>query len=177
VSLTPENRLLRVSLRPVIKIDSLISPRIFEKNQNGPNGILRGPGDTDSWKNPEGENLVSDSLKPYLGTVTVGPCRTADITVIRVYRPIHGWSMEVGPLRTCRIESILFTWRRILCDWAGLRKIVFTVRLVPRDCKIENTVSLILLLSPIFSGGCSLENMSVSNICFYEAVLTIRVHW
>ncbi len=23
-----------------------ISPRIFDKNQNGPNGILRGPGET-----------------------------------------------------------------------------------------------------------------------------------
>ncbi len=34
----------------------------FEKIQNGPNGILRGPGDTDLWKKPEVEILVSDSL-------------------------------------------------------------------------------------------------------------------
>ncbi len=30
--------------------------------RNDPNGILRGPGDTDSWKKTEVENFVSDSL-------------------------------------------------------------------------------------------------------------------
>ncbi len=39
---------------------SRISPRIFEKIWNGPNGILRGPGDTDLWKKSYVENLVSD---------------------------------------------------------------------------------------------------------------------
>ncbi len=34
----------------------------FWKIQNGSNGILGGLGDTDSWKKPEVENLVSDSL-------------------------------------------------------------------------------------------------------------------
>jgi hypothetical protein len=37
-----------VSLTPVININSRISPRIFEKIQNGPNGILGGLRDTDS---------------------------------------------------------------------------------------------------------------------------------
>jgi hypothetical protein len=46
----------------VISINSRISPRIFEKIQNGPNGVLGGLGDTDSWKKTEIENLVSDSL-------------------------------------------------------------------------------------------------------------------
>ncbi len=50
------------------------------------------------------------------------------------------------------------------------------MRIVPRDCKVENTVSLILVLSPIFYGGCSLENMSLSNICLYEAAVTRQVH-
>jgi hypothetical protein len=36
-----------VSLTPVINIHSRLSPRIFEKIRNGPNGILRGLGDTD----------------------------------------------------------------------------------------------------------------------------------
>jgi hypothetical protein len=40
-----------VSLTPLINIHSRISPRIFEKIRNGPNGILRGPRDTDLWKN------------------------------------------------------------------------------------------------------------------------------
>ena len=44
------------------KLNSRISPRIFEKIPNGSNGILGGLGDTDSWKKPEVENLVSDSL-------------------------------------------------------------------------------------------------------------------
>ncbi len=43
-------------------IYSWISPQIFEKIQKGPNGILGGLGDTDSWKKPEVKNLVSDSL-------------------------------------------------------------------------------------------------------------------
>jgi hypothetical protein len=46
----------------VINIHSRLSPRIFEKIRNGPNGILRGPGDTDLLKKPEVEILVSDSL-------------------------------------------------------------------------------------------------------------------
>ncbi len=39
-----------VSLTPVINIHSRISPQIFEKIQNGPNVILGGLGDIDSWK-------------------------------------------------------------------------------------------------------------------------------
>jgi hypothetical protein len=42
-------QLIVVSLTPpVINIPSLISPQIFKKMQNGPSGILGGPGDTDS---------------------------------------------------------------------------------------------------------------------------------
>ncbi len=33
-----------ISLTPVININWRISPRIFEKIRNGPNGLLRGPG-------------------------------------------------------------------------------------------------------------------------------------
>jgi hypothetical protein len=45
----PQNffQLIPVSLTPVINIHLRLSPRIFEKIRNGPNGILRGPGDTD----------------------------------------------------------------------------------------------------------------------------------
>jgi hypothetical protein len=39
-----------------------ISPWIFEKIWNGPNGILWGWGETDSWKKPEAKNLVTLSL-------------------------------------------------------------------------------------------------------------------
>jgi hypothetical protein len=37
-----------VSTTPVVHLELRISPRIFEKNRNGPNGILRGLGETDS---------------------------------------------------------------------------------------------------------------------------------
>ncbi len=37
-----------VRTKKKININSRISPRIFEKIQNGPNGILGGLGDTDS---------------------------------------------------------------------------------------------------------------------------------
>jgi hypothetical protein len=39
-----------------------ISPRIFEKIRNDPNGIIRGLGETDSRKKPEAKNLVTLSL-------------------------------------------------------------------------------------------------------------------
>jgi hypothetical protein len=56
----PENfsLLSPVLLTPLNNINS----RIFEKNRNDPNGILRGQGDTDLRKKLEVENLVSDSL-------------------------------------------------------------------------------------------------------------------
>ena len=37
-----------VSLIPVVNLELRISPRIFEKIRNGPNGVLRGLGETDS---------------------------------------------------------------------------------------------------------------------------------
>ncbi len=51
-----------VSLTPLNNIHSRLSPRIFNKNRNDPNGKLRGQGDTDLRKKPEVENLVSDFL-------------------------------------------------------------------------------------------------------------------
>jgi hypothetical protein len=51
-----------VSLTPVANLKLRISPRIFVKIRNDPNGILRGLGETDSWKKPEVENLVTLSL-------------------------------------------------------------------------------------------------------------------
>ncbi len=42
-----------VSTTPVVHLELRISPRIFEKIRNGPNGILRGLGETDSWRKPE----------------------------------------------------------------------------------------------------------------------------
>jgi hypothetical protein len=46
----------------VANLELRISPRIFEKIRNSPNGILRGLGETDSRKKPEVENLVTLSL-------------------------------------------------------------------------------------------------------------------
>jgi hypothetical protein len=45
--------LLPVPLIPVVPLDLRISPRIFEQVWNGPEGILRGLSETDSWKNQE----------------------------------------------------------------------------------------------------------------------------
>jgi hypothetical protein len=39
-----------VSLTPVANLELQISPRIFEKIRNGPDGIIRGLGETDSRK-------------------------------------------------------------------------------------------------------------------------------
>jgi hypothetical protein len=62
VSLTPVANLPLVSLIPVVHLYLRISPRIFEKIRNGPNGILWGWEETDSWKKPEAKNLVTLSL-------------------------------------------------------------------------------------------------------------------
>jgi hypothetical protein len=48
VSLTPVANLPPVSLIPVVHLYLRISPRIFEKIRNGPNGMLWGWGETDS---------------------------------------------------------------------------------------------------------------------------------
>jgi hypothetical protein len=48
-----------VSLTPVANLEQRISPRIFEKIRNGPNGTLKGLGETDSCKKPEFKNLVT----------------------------------------------------------------------------------------------------------------------
>jgi hypothetical protein len=48
VSLIPAAILPPVSLTPVVNLELRISPRIFEKNRNGPSGIVRGLGETDS---------------------------------------------------------------------------------------------------------------------------------
>ncbi len=47
---------------PVVYLEPRISARIFEKNRNGRNGILRCLGETDPWKKLEVENLVTLSL-------------------------------------------------------------------------------------------------------------------
>jgi hypothetical protein len=47
---------------PVANLELRISPQIFEKIRNGPNGIIRGLGETGSRKKPEAKNLVTLSL-------------------------------------------------------------------------------------------------------------------
>ncbi len=39
-----------------------VNPQIYKKIWNGPNGILWDWGESDSWKKPEVENLVTLSL-------------------------------------------------------------------------------------------------------------------
>jgi hypothetical protein len=51
-----------VSLTLVANLELRISPRIFEKIRNGPNGILGGLGETGSRKKPEAKNLVTLSF-------------------------------------------------------------------------------------------------------------------
>jgi hypothetical protein len=51
-----------VPLTPVVRHELQLSLRIFEKNGNGPNGIIRGLGETDPCRKPEVKNLVALSL-------------------------------------------------------------------------------------------------------------------
>jgi len=51
-----------VSKTPVVHLELGISRQNFEKIWNGPNGIIRGLGETDPCRKPEVENLVALSL-------------------------------------------------------------------------------------------------------------------
>jgi hypothetical protein len=51
-----------VSKTPVVHLELRISPRIFEKIRNGPNGILRGLRKLIHEKKPEVKNLLALSL-------------------------------------------------------------------------------------------------------------------
>jgi hypothetical protein len=51
-------------MTPVVHLDLRISPGIYEKVRNGPNGILRGLGEK-----PEFENIVALSLYKLPATV------------------------------------------------------------------------------------------------------------
>ncbi len=62
VSTTPAVNLPPVSTAPVVHLELWIFPQNFLKIQNRPNGILKGLGETDSWKKPEIEHLVALSL-------------------------------------------------------------------------------------------------------------------
>jgi hypothetical protein len=54
--------MLNLLPKGVQTIELRISPRIFEKIRNGPNGIIRGLGETVSRKKPEAKNQVTLSL-------------------------------------------------------------------------------------------------------------------
>ncbi len=63
-----------VSLTPVANLELRISPRIFEKIRNGPNGIIRGLGETDSRKKTRSKN--SRDTVPLTKCMVSGPvCR------------------------------------------------------------------------------------------------------
>ncbi len=51
-----------VSTTRVVHLELRKSPWIFEKIRNGPNGVIRGLGETDPWRKPEVKNLVALSL-------------------------------------------------------------------------------------------------------------------
>ncbi len=55
--LPPESTIL------VVHVELRISPRIFEKLRNYPNGILKGLGETDSWKNRRWKSCGTVPLK------------------------------------------------------------------------------------------------------------------
>jgi hypothetical protein len=57
------NILSTVTMIPAINTKLRISPRIFVKFKNGANGILKGPGETDSLKNLKSKSRVRLPLK------------------------------------------------------------------------------------------------------------------
>ncbi len=55
-----------VSTTPVVHLELQISPRIFVKNWNSPEGIFRGLGETDSWKSQKSKISWHCHFKPFL---------------------------------------------------------------------------------------------------------------
>ncbi len=53
----------------VVHLELWISPWIFVKIQNGPNGIIRGLGETDSWKNQKQKSCDTVLLKVPSGQI------------------------------------------------------------------------------------------------------------
>ncbi len=74
-----------VPLAPVVHLEQRISPQIFKKIWNSPNGILRGLGETDSWKKPE----VEKSRDTVPLTVYV---------IVPVYRFVNRTNQDIIPL-------------------------------------------------------------------------------
>jgi hypothetical protein len=46
-----------------VHLELWISPGIFKNIWNGPNGVVRSLGETDSWKKPEVKNLLEEEEK------------------------------------------------------------------------------------------------------------------
>ncbi len=112
-----------MSLTPLINIHSRIYPRIFEKIQNGPNGILRGPRDTDLWKETwRRKSRVREGYETRLFLALI-----SDICVERLYRRI---------------------WRRFNCFFGG-KKIVFTClyRFIVKIFRVLNWLSCFMRFS------------------------------
>ncbi len=87
VLLTQPNSLSPVSLSSLINIHSRLSPQIFEKSSNDPNGILRGSGDIDSWK----------KLKSKISCQTSFKCLTKALFYYRkTYALICNWACKPG---------------------------------------------------------------------------------
>ncbi len=77
-----------VSTTPVANNELPVSPRIFEKIRNGPNGILRGLGETDSWKKKtEVKNLVTLSLQQKQKTKFFNDFKNFLLRVLAHYEP------------------------------------------------------------------------------------------
>ncbi len=80
-------------MTPVKHLELRISPGIFEKIRNGPNGpsgIFRGLGDTDFWKKPEVENRVVLSLYFPLSRVSFKSQTFLDCLLMYVFTLLLG---------------------------------------------------------------------------------------
>ncbi len=89
-----------------------ISPRIFEKIRIGPNGILRGWGETDSGKKPEVENLATLSLYCSISVAGAHPSGSFSVSTVTHYsyghQRQHGEEAEALPdLRLDQIKISL----------------------------------------------------------------------
>jgi hypothetical protein len=95
----------------VVHLMLQMSPKICEKIWNGPNGILWGCGETDSWKEPEAKNLVTLSLQGLCrlhcllcgGGSRQGAGSQEDLQVSANWRDLGHWplNIEKGKFNYC----------------------------------------------------------------------------
>jgi hypothetical protein len=153
-----------VSLTPVVHLELRISPRIFEKIRNGSIGILRGLGETDSWKKQKSK--ISRHC-PFKHPVIIHPTSPLmHITIIHLcfcILPSLQYTMYHFPDMYC---TCMDSW---LCStFCTVHQYLYLLVYLSQSCLLYN-------LPVSISGWKLTRTLSAVSYCTLETVLTLDV--